>query len=60
LIVLDTSRLLSAIDSSRREHIAAARSLRIGGPLLLTPFVLAELDYLLQLLTYCCHSHLSC
>ena len=48
MILLDTSGLLSAIDKSQRHHAAAARAL--GGasaPLLLSPFVLAELDYLL-------------
>lgn len=48
MILLDTSGLLSAIDSSQHRHpdtLAALRSAR--GPLLLSPFVLAELDYLL-------------
>lgn len=48
MIVLDTSGLLAAIDASQRHHDAAAAALRgAGGPLLLSPFVLAELDYLL-------------
>lgn len=48
MIVLDTSGLLSAIDASQRHHAAAAAALRGPvGPLLLSPFVLAELDYLL-------------
>lgn len=48
MIVLDTSGLLAAIDASQRHHAAAAAVLRAsGGPLLLSPFVLAELDYLL-------------
>jgi len=48
VIVLDTSGLLAAIDSSQRLHREAARAL-LGAapPLLLSPFVLAELDYLL-------------
>jgi predicted nucleic acid-binding protein len=49
VIVLDTSGLLAAIDGSQRHHRAAADVLRRApGPLLLSPFVLAELDYLLS------------
>ncbi len=48
MILLDTSGLLAAIDSSQHQHQAAAKSLRNAEPpLLLSPFVLAELDYLL-------------
>lgn len=48
MIVLDTSGLLAAIDGSQRTHAAAAAALRWAGePRLLSPFVLAELDYLL-------------
>ena len=48
MIVLDTSGLLAAIDASHRHHAAAAAALRASeAPLLLSPFVLAELDYLL-------------
>lgn len=48
MIVLDTSGLLAAIDGSQRQHTEAAAALRAAtGPLLLSPFVLAELDYLL-------------
>ncbi len=48
MILLDTSGLLAAIDGRQRHHAAAARSLRAARPpLLLSPFVLAELDYLL-------------
>lgn len=48
MILLDTSGLLAAIDSSQRHHRQAAAALRKArGPLLLSPFVLAELDYLL-------------
>lgn len=47
MILLDTSGLLAAIDSSQTHHSAAARSLSAAHPpLLLSPFVLAELDYL--------------
>ena len=48
MILLDTSGLLSAIDSSQSQHadaVAALAGARV--PLLLSPFVLAELDYLL-------------
>ena len=48
MIVLDTSGLLAAIDSYQRRHESARRVLESDtGPLLLSPFVLAELDYLL-------------
>lgn len=48
MIVLDTSGLLAAIDGSQRQHHAAAEILRRATePLLLSPFVLAELDYLI-------------
>lgn len=48
MILLDTSGLLSALDSAQRSHQEAAECLATStGPLLLSPFVLAELDYLL-------------
>jgi len=48
VIVLDTSGLLAAIDGSQRLHAEAAAAIRgPDAPLLLSPFVLAELDYLL-------------
>jgi hypothetical protein len=48
LILLDTSGLLSALDASQKQHAACASALGgASGPLLLSPFVLAELDYLL-------------
>ena len=48
MILLDTSGLLAALDSAQRRHSQAAASLRAAvPPLLLSPFVLAELDYLL-------------
>jgi len=47
LIVVDTSGLLAALDASERSHQAARSVLeRDAGPYLLSPFVLAELDYL--------------
>jgi uncharacterized protein len=48
VILLDTSGLLAAIDGSQRAHDACAAAIASSrGPLLLSPFVLAELDYLL-------------
>ncbi len=48
MILLDTSGLLAALDSAQRLHAeAAARLAAASAPLLLSPFVLAELDYLL-------------
>jgi predicted nucleic acid-binding protein len=49
LLVLDTSGLLAALDGTQRFH-APAREALAGheGTLLLSPFVLAELDYLLS------------
>ncbi|MEX2196579.1 MAG: PIN domain-containing protein [Thermoleophilaceae bacterium] len=48
MIVLDTSGVLAALDASQRHHAAAAAALAAAGPpLVLSPFVLAELDYLL-------------
>ena len=47
MILLDTSGLLSAIDESQRHHTACAEVLsKATPPGLLSPFVLAELDYL--------------
>lgn len=48
MIVLDTSGLLAAIDDSQRRHVSCAEALADArAPLILSPFVLAELDYLL-------------
>lgn len=48
MIIVDTSGLLAAIDGSQRFHRKCAAALSsVKGPLLLSPFVLAELDYLL-------------
>jgi uncharacterized protein len=47
VILLDTSGLLAALDASQRSHAEAAATLAAAEPpLLLSPFVLAELDYL--------------
>jgi len=49
VILLDTSGLLSALDNSQRYHHECATLLgEASPPLLLSPFVLAELDYLLM------------
>jgi hypothetical protein len=48
LILLDTSGLLAALDSAQGAHAESKASLAAAKPpLLLSPFVLAELDYLL-------------
>ena len=48
MIILDTSGLLAALDASQRQHSAAVAALRAADPpWVLSPFVLAELDYLL-------------
>jgi predicted nucleic acid-binding protein len=48
VILLDTSGLLAALDASEEHHQKAAAALKAAGePRLLSPFVLAELDYLL-------------
>jgi uncharacterized protein len=48
VIVLDTSGLLAALDADQRHHERARQVLAADpGPLLLSPFVLAELDDLL-------------
>lgn len=47
MILLDTSGLLAALDASQSHHTEAAESLLAARPpLVLSPFVLAELDYL--------------
>lgn len=48
MILLDTSGLLPVLDRSEPRHAACAGIVQAAGvPLLLSPFVLAELDYLL-------------
>ncbi len=48
MIVLDTSGLLAWIDASQRSHSTVVASMKqFAAPYLLSPFVLAELDYLL-------------
>jgi len=49
VILVDTSGLLAALGADQLHHEAAARVLREdSGPLLLSPFVLAELDDLVS------------
>jgi len=47
MILLDTSGLLAALFIDQRRHTECARALtETDGPLVFSPFVLAELDYL--------------
>jgi hypothetical protein len=47
MILLDTSGLLAALFADQRKHSSCAQALlQASPPLLLSPFVLAELDYL--------------
>lgn len=47
-LVVDTSALLAFFDSSEPDHAAVAEAVeRDPGPLIVSPFVVAELDYLL-------------
>jgi len=49
LILLDTSGVLAALFTDQRSHQQCARVLRDAAlPKVLSPFVLAELDYLIQ------------
>lgn len=46
-LILDSSGLLAAIDAEQQGHREAQEALtRATGPLFLSPFVLAELDYM--------------
>lgn len=48
MLLLDTSGLLAYLDASTDEHVACRKVVEAWpGPFLLSPFVLAELDYLL-------------
>jgi predicted nucleic acid-binding protein len=48
VILLDTSGLLAAIDAAQRDHAKCAEVIaKSRGPFILSPIVLAELDYLL-------------
>ena len=47
-LILDTSGLLAALDVDEPDHEAARAAVEAAtGPLVMSPFVLAELDYLL-------------
>ena len=47
-LILDSSGLLAAIDEVQEDHIAAREVIESArGPLLMSPFVLAELDYMI-------------
>jgi hypothetical protein len=47
VILLDTSGLLSSLSADQRHHEACLEVLlQDPGPFLLSPFILAELDYL--------------
>ena len=49
MILLDTSGVLAALFEDQRHHEACARALRDAEPpLILSPLVLAEIDYLIQ------------
>lgn len=49
MILLDTSGVLAWIDAGERSHaLVAAVMEEASGPFLLSPFVLAELDYLIR------------
>ena len=49
MIVVDTSGLLAALDADQGHHLNARAALQTdNGPFFLSPFVLAELDYLLM------------
>jgi uncharacterized protein len=49
VIVLDTSGTLAALDGESRQHAAARAALESDpGPFLLSPLVMAELDYMLS------------
>ena len=48
MILLDTSGLVAALDAAEDQHAAVAKAFNEAEPpFLLSPFVLAELDYLL-------------
>lgn len=49
MTIADTSGLLAVLDESEAEHEEAARSIAaIHEPLVVSPYVVAELDYLVQ------------
>jgi len=48
VILADTSGVFAALDRSQRLHEASRTVVEMGEALILSPFVLAELDYLLS------------
>ena len=48
MILADTSGVFAALDRSQRSHAATRTVVETGEALILSPFVLAELDYLLS------------
>lgn len=48
MILADTSGIFAALDRSQRSHETARAVVETGEPLVISPFVLAELDYLLS------------
>ena len=47
-LILDSGGLLAAIDDRQEDHVAAREVVESArGPLLISPFVLAELDYMI-------------
>lgn len=47
MIIVDTSGVLAALDGGERHHRASLAAMRGRSPRLLSPLILAELDYLL-------------
>jgi len=47
VIVVDTSGVFAALDRSQRDHEEARSVVEAGDALILSPFILAELDYLI-------------
>ena len=48
-LILDSGGLLAAIDERQEDHAAAREAFdSVRGPLLISPFVLAELDYMIM------------
>jgi predicted nucleic acid-binding protein len=48
MILVDTGGVLAAVDPKQTHHAAAAEVLRLPQHRILSPFVLAELDYLID------------
>ena len=48
MILVDTGGILAAVDPRQTHHLAAAEALRVPQRRILSPFVLAELDYLID------------